>query len=143
MARLVAAYFIGLIAVFVCLGVGQSISLEVYPPPEVIEPGDTEAWAAYLASAPTGAILGILFSYVLAAFFGPALATAIGRKKQIGLFVGWTIFIFGLLTLFKTTHPTWFAITSTVVILPTSAAGCRWSTALREKRQQEASSRED
>jgi len=134
MARLVAAYFIGLIAVLICLGIGQSISLELYPPAETIEPGDTEAWAAYLANAPRGAILGILFSYVLAAFFGPALATRIGRQKHIGLFVGWTMFVFGLLSLFKTTHPTWFALASSVLILPTAWSGCRWSMTLIEKR---------
>ena len=125
MARSLAAFFVGMILAMVMLIICQSINLGFYPLPEGIGPEDTEALASHIKNAPNSFLIGVLLSYVCGSFAGGAVATRIAGHTTAGICVGGALMLAGFKTLSNIPHPLWFAMSSTLIYLPTAWLGSR------------------
>jgi hypothetical protein len=125
MVRSIAAFFVGMIMAVVMIIICQTINMGIYPLPEGLSPENPEALAAYVANAPVGAMVGVLFSYFFGSFAGGAVATRLAKNSTAGLCVGGALMLAGFKNLADIPHPLWFAIASTLIYLPTAWLGSR------------------
>ena len=95
------------------------ISMVFYPLPEGVTMEDAEALNKYMEIAPLGAMLLVIVSHAMGAFFGALVATLLSQVSKwknaspikyqfliIGLFFTFT----GWYNLESLTHPDWFTI---------------------------------
>jgi len=114
-----------MILAMVMLIICQSINLGFYPLPEGIGPENREALAEHIKNAPTGFLVGVLMSYIFGSFAGAAVATRIAGHTTAGICVGGALMLAGFKTLSNIPHPLWFAVSSTLIYLPTAWLGSR------------------
>ena len=88
---------------------------------------DREAIKAVMASAPAGALLVVLFGWVLGSLAGGFLAAWIGRNAPVGhaLALGGLVTLAGVANNLMLPPPAWFWIATLIVILPAAYAGAR------------------
>ncbi|WP_048920142.1 hypothetical protein [Rufibacter radiotolerans] len=103
----------------------QYLSHQIYPTPADFNLEDTEAVAAYMNSAPTQALLLVLFSYALGSFFGGMVAARYAPARPVihALIVGILLMAAGIANLVALPHPTWFLVASLLVYLPMAYFG--------------------
>jgi hypothetical protein len=88
---------------------------------------DREAIRAVVASAPAGALLVVLFGWVLGSLAGGFLAAWIGRNAPTAhaLVLGGFLTLAGVANNLMVPPPLWFWIATFVAILPSAYAGAR------------------
>jgi len=88
---------------------------------------DREAIRALMASASIGAFLVVLFGWALGSLVGGFLAAWIGRNTPVAhaLVIGVFLTLAGIADNLMLPPPTWFWISSLVVLLPAAYAGAR------------------
>ena len=138
MARTVGGFFTGFLTVMVVVILCQNLNLMLYPLPEGLDPTNTEDLAAHVANSPTGAFLGILASYFFGCFAGGAVATRLGRDTRVGIAIGVALMLGGFSNLARIDHPTWFALTSSLLYVPSAWLG---SQAAQKRLIQDAANR--
>ena len=92
-------------------GVLQTLGHQLYPPPSGIDPSDTAALKAAMASAPTEALFLVLVSYLIGTFCGAGVAGWSGHGDRVAV-IGSTLLLLtaGLLNLMMVPHPVWFTV---------------------------------
>ena len=112
---------------------GDELSHMLYPLPTDLDPADTDALRAHIATLPLGAFLLVMGGWALGTFVGAVVATRIGTAKPwifpaivcIFMFAGTTA------TLIAIPHPLWFSIVSLIAIL--ASAWLAWLVAPQRK----------
>ena len=107
--RRIIGIFTGMVVGAFTTGVLQTIGHQFYPPPSGLNPGDTEALRAALASAPMEALLFVLASYLFGTLCGATVAGWAGHGDRVAV-AGSTLLLLaaGILNLVMIPHPTWF-----------------------------------
>lgn len=126
MVRKILAFLAGLIAAIAITIVAQLLNALIFGVPR-IQPGDTEALAAYVAGLPAAAFILVAAGYAVGYFVGGFLMRKISRWDSIvlpallGIFgtAGWT------LNISKIPHPTWMIVLGFFCFLPFAFLGYR------------------
>lgn len=93
----------------------------LYPHPEGLDPQDREAVRAYVATAPTGALLMVLAGWFLGTLGGATLAARLSRRVVPAYVVGAIQFAAGVLNLLMLgAHPWWFWLPG-LLVFPAAA----------------------
>jgi len=96
---------VGLVAAF------DALSHLIQPPPAGVNPTDTEASGAYIATLPASALLTVVAGWVAAALAGCLVASWVGRARGPGVVVGVLLLAATVLNLAAFRHPTWMVVT--------------------------------
>jgi len=90
---------------------------------------DKEVIRAMLASAPVGALLVVIFGWVLGSLLGGFLAARIGRNapERHALILGGLLTLAGIANNLSLPPPAWFWIPTLLVFLPAAYAGARFA----------------
>ncbi|MGV3538976.1 MAG: hypothetical protein ACO1OQ_04150 [Rufibacter sp.] len=107
------------------IGLVQYLGHQLYTTPTNTNLEATEAAGAYLASAPIGALLMVLFAYALGSLFGGMVAARYSPAKPIfhALVVGAVLMLSGIANFMSIPHPLWFIIVSLLLFLPMAFFG--------------------
>lgn len=91
----------------------QGIGHSIYPPPEDISSGDTQAILKYIETAPTMALAIIPLGYLIGIFAAELIACrwTYGNNLSI-IIVGVLLLAAIVLTLVEVPHPTWMAVSN-------------------------------
>lgn len=124
MLRTILAVIGGFITFFLLILAVQKIGHLVYPPPADIDFSDAELARNYVETLPVGAILFVGFSYMIGAFGGTVVASAIGTLKPLyfGVTIGGIVLAFTLMNFFIIPHPWWFMVAAPIAIVVASYA---------------------
>jgi hypothetical protein len=128
--RSILAVIAGFVAASAVMMVIETVNGHVlYPEPGKMAEGmtDREAIRALMANAPVGAFLVVLFGWALGSLVGGFLAAWIGRNAPVAhaLVIGVFLTLAGIADNLMLPPPTWFRISSLVVLLPAAYAGAR------------------
>ena len=109
--RRIIGTFTGMVVGAFATGVLQTLGHQLYPPPSGIDPSDTAALKAAMASAPTEALFLVLISYLIGTFCGAGVAGWSGHGDRVAV-IGSTLLLLtaGLLNLMMVPHPIWFTV---------------------------------
>lgn len=125
--RGIAAGLAGVLAAFVTVAAVEAISHALLPRGAAPSAADREAIAAYVASMPVGAFLGIAFAWALAVLVGTWVAVAIarGRPRVYAGLVGGLIALSALLNFVLIPHPAWFVAVGLAAVLVATLLAAR------------------
>jgi pimeloyl-ACP methyl ester carboxylesterase len=113
------ATVLGTVAAGLSIASIEKLGHLLYPPPAGLKPGDLDAIAAHVATAPVGSLLLVLLGWLCGAFLGGLLAARIaGRRPRLYAGVIAALVLLGAITNFAMiAHPAWF-IALSIVALP-------------------------
>lgn len=129
MGRRIVSVFVGLFVAGLMIQGIELISLKLYPFPSGLDKSDSVAVSAHIGTLPIGAFLLVLGAYVFGSFLG-GFATARINTDPPGVPVvitGLALTAFGVITLIKIPHPTWFW-GSLLIFIPVALIGGRLGT---------------
>lgn len=113
----------GVFAMGVVVGGVEWTVIRLFPPPPGLDPTRPDNLARILASAPAGALLGVVAAWVAGAFVGGGAAAAISRRwpRLAAACVG-VVVVAAVLQMRSDIpgHPTWMSVAG--VLLPVPAA---------------------
>jgi hypothetical protein len=126
----ISAVIAGFVVASIVMLIVESINGHVlYPDMAKAAEGmkDRDALRALFASAPVGALLVVIFGWILGSFAGGWTAARIAPSATIkhGLIVGGLLTLAGIANNLMLPPPLWFWCLSLVVFLPSSYAGAR------------------
>lgn len=126
--RSVIAVIVGFVAASLVMIIIESINGRVlYPEMGKAAAGmtDREAIRALMATAPVGALLVVLFGWMLGSFTGAYLAALIARSAPVAhaLVLGVLLTLAGIANNLMIPPPAWFWIPTLLVFLPSALAG--------------------
>ena len=119
MLRAITTTIIGVILGMMGMMAMHFLSMMLYPLPEGVTMEDAEALNKYMAIAPLGAMLLVIFSHAMGSFIGALVATLLSQVskwkhstafKYQFLFIGLLFTCAGWYNLEKLLHPHWFKI---------------------------------
>ena len=95
MLKRILAVILGFVSGFVTVGLIQTISAQMYPPPGDLIIQDNEALEAYFYSLPHKARYIIMLAHVVGCFIGAYIAAKLSDKYKfyMGLLVGVVMFV--------------------------------------------------
>ena len=119
MQRKISAVVLGVIVAVVVIITIEALGHAVYPVPEGLDITDTEAMHAYVVGLPIGALLFVMGAWLVATLAGGLLACFIARETPLvySAIVGGLILLGTIINLMSIPHPSWFSITSVMVII--------------------------
>ena len=126
MARSLLAVLVGALFGTLLVFGTETLGHLVYPTPEGLDPIDIDALAAYVQTAPLGALLFVHLAWALGSFGGGWVAARMAAEDRTrqGLVVGALLMALGLVTMFSFPHPSWFWL-GALVFLPSAYGGAR------------------
>ena len=119
MLRAITTTIIGVILGMMGMMAMHFLSMMLYPLPEGVTMEDAEALNKYMAIAPLGAMLLVIFSHAMGSFIGALVATLLSQVskwknstafKYQFLFIGLLFTYTGWYNLENLIHPDWFKI---------------------------------
>jgi uncharacterized protein YacL len=119
MLRAITTTIIGVILGMMGMMAMHYLSMVFYPLPEGVTMEDAEALNKYMAIAPLGAMLLVIFSHAMGSFIGALVATLLSQVskwknstafKYQFLFIGLLFTYTGWYNLENLIHPDWFKI---------------------------------
>ena len=119
MLRAITTTIIGVILGMMGMMAMHYLSVVFYPLPEGVTMEDAEALNKYMAIAPLGAMLLVIFSHAMGSFIGALVATLLSQVskwknstafKYQFLFIGLLFTYTGWYNLENLIHPDWFKI---------------------------------
>jgi hypothetical protein len=109
MLRSVLAVILGLVLGGLVVFGMEMLGHILYPHPEGLDPQDMEAVRAYVATAPTGALLTVLLGWFVGTLCGATLAVRVSGRPRPAYVVGAVQLTAGVLNLVMLgAHPWWF-----------------------------------
>lgn len=119
-AALVAGVLIGLI---------QTISIKLYPPPPGFDFSDKAAVAKHTATLPVTAFLIVLASYLVGVTAGAWLACklSITEHRRQGVMIGALFVVASIMNLSSFPHPLWFWCANLIVVPVGAWLGLRFA----------------
>ena len=104
----------GLVTAFTIFTIVQQFGHTVYPPPADLDPSDMETIKAYLELAPIGALLFVVFAYLIGTIAGAFIAVRVSADNTMmsAYIVGGVIAIAGAVNFLSIPHPTWMVVAS-------------------------------
>ena len=127
MIRKILSVPLGLVAAFISISLLHHAGQYIYPPPAGLDINNKFQIEAYLHSAPVGAMLFLLLSYLLGSVAGGFVtALTAGRTYKIPVIItGFLLTAAGCVNLYMINHPLWFTIISLLVYIPGTWLGGR------------------
>jgi hypothetical protein len=127
MVRNIAAWFGGLVAGAVVIGLVQGANMSLFPPPAGTDLNDPAQLAALMATIPLGALIGVELSYALGCTFAGYLVGRIASShhQPLAISVGLLFTLAGAANLMAIPHPVWFAVLTTLTYVPAAFLGVR------------------
>lgn len=112
MIRNICAVVVGLIAGMALNMAILLLSVLLYPLPEGVSFGDTEAMAAHMKTLPVIALLIVMLAHLGQAFVGGLIAAIIGKNSSmlVAMIVGVLSLMAGLFNMESMSPPTWMWI---------------------------------
>lgn len=123
MLRKIMGVVAGVVAGGVVVFAVEAMGHWVYPPPPGLDLSDPEGMKALIRTLPAGALLFVVFAWVLGAFAGGAVAGLIGRSLVPALVTGSIQLLFGIMTMVMIPHPMWMLILGILLPIPSAWAG--------------------
>jgi hypothetical protein len=125
MRRSVVSVVVGFLAGALVVGLLEALGHRLYPPPAGIDLNDPEALKTIIKSLPRGALIMVLVAWTAGSLTGGFVAAliALRRKTVHALIVGGLQMLAGGVTMLMIPHPSWFVITSFLVVIPASSLG--------------------
>ena len=133
MLRAISTTIIGVILGMMGMMAMHYLSMVFYPLPEGVTMEDADALNKYMAIAPLGAMLLVIFSHAMGSFIGALVTTLLSQiskwknstafKYQF-LIIGLFFTFAGWYNLESLTHPDWFKI-DLLFYLPAAYSGCK------------------
>jgi hypothetical protein len=123
----VLAIFLGMVAAFLVVLIGEMIGFAIYPPPPGLNPSDPEALAAAMKTMPIGALVVVVVAWLLAAFAGGWVATRLASKGKLicGMTFGALFLLVTFVNLRTFPHPVWMWVVGLGEILPAAFLGTK------------------
>lgn len=120
MLRTILAILAGLIVAILTILALQYFGISLFPPPPDIQFDKETDLAQLVASASTGKLIWVLFSWALAAFVGSWVASRISQRHRVAaaISVGVFIVIGVILTVSQYPHPTWMTVAGIALPIP-------------------------
>lgn len=100
---------------------------QMYPLPEGIDKGDKETMKQFVASLPTGALMGVLLAWASGAFTGGWFAAKVSQVSPMyhSLIVGMGLMVMAIMNMIAIPHPGWFWVPGLLIHLPIAWLGGR------------------
>lgn len=129
----IAAFILGGIAVFSLEAVGHNI----YPIPPDLDTTNYEQLAAYVQTAPPGALICVLIAQSAGSIIGGATCGFLGRKRVtiLSLVYGCIALAMAGLNVILIPHPIWMVVASTVLPIPLSIGAGKITSGFATPRQ--------
>ncbi len=114
LVRNLLALLAGTLVAITCIFFIQAIAHTIYPPPPDLDYKDPEARKTFMMTAPTGALVLVLLSYVVGTLAGAWLAARLSADAPVrqGYMIGGMMLISGFMNLTAIPHPPWFWVAS-------------------------------
>jgi len=127
MLRSIGAVLAGMVTAALVVGLVESLSHSIYPPPVGLNPADKAAMEAYMRSLPMGALIMVLVAWFDGTLAGAFVATLLtgGQKRWPALVVAGAMLSGALFTMMEIPHPPWMAMVGISLFFPAAEAG-RW-----------------
>ena len=121
MPRKISAVVLGVVVAVILITTIESLGHMVYPPPNDLDPANTEALQAYVMNAPIAALLLVISAWIIATLAGGLLACFIARESPMvyASIVGGLVLLGTIMNLFAIPHPLWFSITAVLAVIAT------------------------
>lgn len=125
--RSVLAVIAGAVAAMVLIIAMEFINTLLYPMPPGVDLSKPEAFKAWVAQLPVGALLIVLMAQGAGTFVGAWVAALVaGRAPLIhGLIMGLLFLIMGIINLLSLPHPAWFWVPG-IAVFPVAALLGAW-----------------
>lgn len=123
--RTIGAVLLGLVAGVLVVFAIEFLSIQLYPLPSGIDPGDPAAMATAIAHMPLGAFMFVLAAYFSGTLVGSFLAARVGRGIVPGMVVGVLLLVAALMTMVQLPHPLWFWIAAVLLFAAATFVGTR------------------
>ncbi len=119
MLRKVLGALDGIATAVITVMLMEWLSHTIYPLPAGLDVTDSEALSTYIAAAPLGALLLVLFGYLIATFDGTFVACLIGNAPPYiyALLIAVLMLAGTASNLIMIPHPTWFSVSAVVGII--------------------------
>lgn len=137
MFRDVTGAVIGVMVAMLTVMLFNWVSHLAFPPPEFVDPTDTESMIAYMKEASIAALMIVLAGYLIAAFDGTLIAALIGRARTMyfAMIVGVLLLVGTVTNLIMIPHPAWFVVSSVAGIVVFAAAAAFVGDRIRAPRE--------
>jgi hypothetical protein len=125
--RAILAVVAGLVVGFAVVMAVEMISTMIFPLPEGVDPMDEAAMREIMADIPTGALVLVLFAWLLGTTAGVATAIRLhpGRERWPGFVVAGLLAVATGANLLMLPHPLWMAVAAPVALIVGLLAGLR------------------
>lgn len=125
--RNILALFAGVIVSIVMIGLLQAAAHGIYPPPPGLDYKDPEVLKNLMMTAPAGALLIVLFSYLAGTFVGAWVAAQLSgdAPARQAYLTGALMLVASIMNLRAIPHPVWFAAGNIVVVLVATFFGAK------------------
>ncbi len=136
MLRKIAGAVAGIVSAVLTVMAIQWLSHTLYPMPSDLDPTDSSAIAAHIATAPVAMLLLVLLSYVSATIDGVLVAAIIGRAKPVAyaLLIGLLMLVMTIGNIIMIPHPYWFSAAAILGIVIAAWLAARLATRILKKR---------
>lgn len=127
MFKKVIAFVVALLAGGLAVGVVESASALLYPPPEGLDFSDAEAMKEFVRSLPAGAFAIVLAAHLVGAIVAGVVCTLITKQQWTpGLLgLGGLFFVAGIMNAITIPQPIWFVVLDLLVYFPGVLLGAR------------------
>ena len=122
MGRKIGAGVLGVICAGLLVAATQWLGHQVYPVPPELDMTDLAEFRAFVSTLPVGALLFVMFSYMVGTFGGGYLSSWIVRdnfRLYTGI-VGALVLLNAAITFVRIPHPLWFSMLSVLAIIATT-----------------------
>lgn len=135
MLRFTAAVVVGVMVALALVAATDAISHAVYPSPIGSDILTTEQLNAHLRALPLGALLFVLFAWVIGTFGGACAASLVAgtRPTMFSAIIGVFVLAATIAYLIVIPHPTWLAVAGMVAVPATALAAGRVMSARLKK----------
>jgi hypothetical protein len=128
LGRSIVAVVVGaIVGAAVILGL-QYLSSLVFPLPAGTDPSDPESMAAAVAKMPVGALLALVFCYLIGTTVGAAAGARVSPSHPLlhGILVGLVFLAGGIANFLAIPHPWWVIVASSVAFCVAPFIGAKF-----------------
>lgn len=125
MANRIISIVVGVIVGVLVVTLGEMIQHQFYPVPEGLDFKDKEAMKAFVETMSMGALVSLVFIWILSSFIGGLIAARIAKTRwQLSAMITGGILLLGaILNMFMIPHPVWMVIVTVLLYLPAAYLG--------------------
>lgn len=127
MKRSILAILSGLLTAAVLTALLEAAGHLIFPPPQIIDPMDTEALKQMMAQMPLGSLISVVIAWLVAGFTGGFVTAKIDRENHTRsvLTVAVIMTLATIANLIMIPHPLWMMITGPAGYLVCTILGGR------------------